>query len=553
MLGRVPMPTGSIALIAMFLLCGLGFVAAADIARADDCLTAPNSPAPVGSHWYYHMDQANQRKCWYLHAAHQPAQHTAAQRTSGAAARVATTAVAKPATEDSADALTSMSPGDSTVVPLPRVKVRRPLAGAAITAEPAQSAQRRNPAPSTEPATASASAAKPTASNDSTAPRLRGSVQSASMGGATTDQAVQPSAQNENAVLPVTNPLAAQLSLSSQLNDQGVVAAPAVSPAWPQPTGADKTQEPTSPLNEAQAEAVQPTKDAKAPNDLDVTPEAGTRASLTSAPVAIFPVVALGLVVAGFLLRIVVKIFVRRSHRIAVDHHDVDHHDSNWINDPHVHEPPDDQIVNRDGVTDYLKRSDRAVASKSDPHRPLQVSNQRLNDAPNTAPLRMDRINKRERRTIGIDLYESERVDNERQPRRRNDKQHHGSPNINPRESDLKDVKRHQTKWRNDKQSPSINGRESDRINDRHQQGQRNDQHQHGSVGARDELIDDLQNSLLVAAPIDSRPHLPLQDDSSNDGGARYAASSNEIWEREEALEQLRRSLDRLLQSPNVT
>ena len=28
------------------------------VARADDCLTAPNSPAPEGSHWYYQTDRA---------------------------------------------------------------------------------------------------------------------------------------------------------------------------------------------------------------------------------------------------------------------------------------------------------------------------------------------------------------------------------------------------------------------------------------------------------------------------------------------------------------
>jgi hypothetical protein len=33
---------------------------------ADDCLTAPNrAPAP-GGHWYYHLDRASDRKCWYL-------------------------------------------------------------------------------------------------------------------------------------------------------------------------------------------------------------------------------------------------------------------------------------------------------------------------------------------------------------------------------------------------------------------------------------------------------------------------------------------------------
>jgi hypothetical protein len=555
MSGEIPRPMGLILRATALLLWGVGMGVTAGAADADDCLVAPNSHAPEGSHWYYHMDQANQRKCWYLHATDQLAQHSAAQRTSVTAAPAVTTAVEKPATDSSAP--TTIEPGEGTAVPSPRVKPQRALVSPATTAEPAQrSGQRRGPAPL--PATASASAAMPIASDDGAAPPLRGSVQSAPMGRATRDQVVEPS-QNESAVSSIVNPLAAQLSPSPQINDRGVTAPPAATPAWPNPpTGVDKTQEPTAPLSEAQSEAVQPTKDTKATNNVEGAAQAGTptthtgvAASLTSTPVAIFPVAALGLVVAGFLLRIVVKIFVGRRHQIAVDHHDVDHDDSNRIDDPYVHDPPDDQIVDqRDGLTNCLQRSGRAVGPKSGPHRPSQVSDERLNDVPDTAPLRMDRISKRERRPIGIELYESERMDNKRRPKWRNDKQRRESPSIDPREPSLIDVKRHQRKWSNDGQSPGINARESDRINDRHQQGRRDDQHQHGSVDARDELIDDLQSSLLGAAPTDCRPALPLQEDSSNDGGARYAGSS--IREHEEALQQLRRSLDRLLQSPNA-
>jgi hypothetical protein len=35
-------------------------------ATVDDCLAAPNSRPPQGSHWYYRTDTANNRKCWYL-------------------------------------------------------------------------------------------------------------------------------------------------------------------------------------------------------------------------------------------------------------------------------------------------------------------------------------------------------------------------------------------------------------------------------------------------------------------------------------------------------
>jgi hypothetical protein len=32
----------------------------------DDCLGKPNALPPQGSHWYYRIDRANNRRCWYL-------------------------------------------------------------------------------------------------------------------------------------------------------------------------------------------------------------------------------------------------------------------------------------------------------------------------------------------------------------------------------------------------------------------------------------------------------------------------------------------------------
>jgi hypothetical protein len=67
-------------------------------------------------------------------------------------------------------------------------------------------------------------------------------------------------------------------------------------------------------------------------------------------------------------------------------------------------------------------------------------------------------------------------------------------------------------------------------------------------------LVDDLQSSLVMTSNYRFRP--PLQDENSwpdnerrNDGASQ---SSDEIREREEALKQLKRDLDRLLQSPKV-
>jgi hypothetical protein len=38
------------------------------LAKADDCRIKPDGSAPPGMHWYYRVDRANNRHCWYLHA-----------------------------------------------------------------------------------------------------------------------------------------------------------------------------------------------------------------------------------------------------------------------------------------------------------------------------------------------------------------------------------------------------------------------------------------------------------------------------------------------------
>jgi hypothetical protein len=37
---------------------------------AEDCLAGPKDQAPQGSHWYYHIDHATKRHCWYLKGEH---------------------------------------------------------------------------------------------------------------------------------------------------------------------------------------------------------------------------------------------------------------------------------------------------------------------------------------------------------------------------------------------------------------------------------------------------------------------------------------------------
>jgi hypothetical protein len=63
-----------------------------NFALADDCLAAPNSPAPKGSHWYYHLNRATQQKCWYVRSSEKQPQQATAQTTSADAAMSSTRA-----------------------------------------------------------------------------------------------------------------------------------------------------------------------------------------------------------------------------------------------------------------------------------------------------------------------------------------------------------------------------------------------------------------------------------------------------------------------------
>jgi hypothetical protein len=47
-------------------LCALATFVSSRTAHAETCLAAPKSTAPTGSHWYYRLEHATQKKCWHL-------------------------------------------------------------------------------------------------------------------------------------------------------------------------------------------------------------------------------------------------------------------------------------------------------------------------------------------------------------------------------------------------------------------------------------------------------------------------------------------------------
>jgi hypothetical protein len=52
---------------------------------ADECLSGPKGQAPQGGHWYYRVDRATKRHCWYLADEHVSPSQTAAPNPSASA------------------------------------------------------------------------------------------------------------------------------------------------------------------------------------------------------------------------------------------------------------------------------------------------------------------------------------------------------------------------------------------------------------------------------------------------------------------------------------
>ena len=82
-------------------LAGANFAAVSDLraqAAADNCLTAPKGATPAGSHWYYRIDHANKRNCWYLRGENDKSERAVPQDSSqDSSSAAATSASATPA------------------------------------------------------------------------------------------------------------------------------------------------------------------------------------------------------------------------------------------------------------------------------------------------------------------------------------------------------------------------------------------------------------------------------------------------------------------------
>ena len=268
----------AIALAVPLLILGIGIAVPANTAHADECLTSPKSTAPKGSHWYYHVDRAKHRKCWFLRALDPSTQATAAKDTSSTA-------------DDDA--------------------AKKAATAAADTAASTSASVKAPPLPPVRP-------------------------QSAPTRTATTDEPVRQSVQNESATPPKPEAAAPQTSASSQPGIQAAAAAFAAATVWSDPPaiGTVEPQKPNLVESKARPDIVAPTP-AHVPATADARPsdvsEGAARddaptirtakaAASPAGPLAqILIVVTLGLIVGGLLFRLVMKISAGRSRPIDID------------------------------------------------------------------------------------------------------------------------------------------------------------------------------------------------------------------------------------------
>jgi len=87
---------------------------------AVECLTEPNRDPPEGSHWFYRVDRATDRRCWYLRAwtaassATPPAEAQRATARSPAGQAVQRSRPAEPAPAAETQRVTARSPAGQT-------------------------------------------------------------------------------------------------------------------------------------------------------------------------------------------------------------------------------------------------------------------------------------------------------------------------------------------------------------------------------------------------------------------------------------------------------
>jgi len=127
----------------VMLSTGVG-VSPIDVARAaDECLAGPNAPSPQGSHWYYRIDRASKRRCWYLGPLGAKVARPEAPRAAPQEPPRATPSMPKPVSATRAEPQSTAGP----LVPPPRAETTADAIVNRDAAEESSAAQSAEPQP----------------------------------------------------------------------------------------------------------------------------------------------------------------------------------------------------------------------------------------------------------------------------------------------------------------------------------------------------------------------------------------------------------------------
>jgi hypothetical protein len=268
MSGQTAKPFACVALLA--LVSGANLALPANPARAEDCRSAPNAPAPAGTHWYYRLDWATQRKCWYVRA---PGRH-ATQVTAQATIMSATTSRSSDPTPAIDAAPTSPSPSD--VAP---------------------------PSPHAEPSALKAIAAP---------------------GSSRTIDRTPGQSALDNSTTPAREGPALQTDTSSETGAQAATVPGTALPDPPIAVASVKTQE----------SAPDPTGNrAEMPDEAENNARSGGPINNGATPMMIFPVLALGLALLGIGSRFLIKRAALRRAQIVMGEPELDRTSNQARND----------------------------------------------------------------------------------------------------------------------------------------------------------------------------------------------------------------------------
>jgi hypothetical protein len=137
---------------------------AADTKTADNCLAGPKGTAPAGSHWFYHLDRATKKHCWYLgDAKGKTAKAAAAQQQPPAADQTdASTADASPQQQAQPQQQPPLQPQPQAAMRQSIANAHAELTSPQATSAPASAADTAPPSAAASSSSAPADAQSPT-------------------------------------------------------------------------------------------------------------------------------------------------------------------------------------------------------------------------------------------------------------------------------------------------------------------------------------------------------------------------------------------------------